>query len=172
GVILPSRRSVREWLEAFAACVRARDFAGGRILFAEDAMGFGTVATVAESRAVLIREQWRRVWTRTAGFRFERKGSRVEVSPDGLMAVAMVRWRASNNPASPRRLDRRGRATVVLRRARVDGAVYALLVRSASRSRSTIARKILKNAVSLKSASWPRRGKRGGRVGRSGGGLL
>ena len=121
-VILPSRRSVREWLEAFAACVRARDFAGGRILFAEDAMGFGTVATVAESRAVLIREQWRRVWTRTAGFRFERKGSRVEVSPDGLMAVAMVRWRASNNPANPRRLDRRGRATVVLRRPRVDAA--------------------------------------------------
>src|SRR5690606_31690891 len=107
-VILPSRRSVREWLEAFAACVRARDFAGGRVLFGEDAMGCGTVATVAEARAVLIREQWRRVWTRTAGLRFERKGSRVEVSPDGLMAVAMVRWRASNNPANPRRLDRRG----------------------------------------------------------------
>lgn len=114
-------RSVRGWLSAFAACVRERDFAGGRSLFAADAHGFGTVMRVAAARAKLEKEQWGRVWPRTSGFRFERTGARVEAGEDGLLAVVMVTWKACND-AAPKRVvfDRRGRATIVLRRERRD----------------------------------------------------
>jgi hypothetical protein len=109
------------WLDGFARCVRERDFDGGRALFAPDAHGFGTVVRVAGARAKLEKEQWGWVWPRTSGFRFERRGARVEIADDGLWAVAMVTWKACNKEA-PRRMvfDRRGRATIVLRRTGPD----------------------------------------------------
>ncbi len=114
-------QSVTDWLEAFAGCVRARDFAGGRVLFAKDAHGFGTVVRVAATRAGLEKDQWGWVWPRTSGFRFERKGARVELGEGGLTAVAMVTWKACNQ-AAPKKVvfDRRGRATILLRRDSVD----------------------------------------------------
>lgn len=109
---------VTAWLEAFAERVRARDFPGGRALFAPGAHGFGTVSRVMRSLDALEREQWARVWPVTSGFCFERRGLRIEASPDGLQAVAMATWKACNHPEPKRRVfDRRGRATVVLRRA-------------------------------------------------------
>src|SRR6266699_1681252 len=39
---------VREWLGALQACVRARDFDGGRRLCAPDTIAFGTVADFVE----------------------------------------------------------------------------------------------------------------------------
>lgn len=113
--------SVWDWLDAFASCVRGRDFAGGRALFAADTHGFGTVVRTAASRAKLETGQWRWVWPRTSGFRFERSGARVECDASGLFAVVMVRWKACNQVA-PRRMvfDRRGRATILLRRDSAD----------------------------------------------------
>lgn len=110
--------SAWRWLDAFAACVRERDFAGGRALFAPDAHGFGTIVRVSTARAKLEKKQWGRVWPRTSGFRFERARARLEIAEDGLMVVAMVTWKACNQ-AAPKRVvfDRRGRATIVLRRA-------------------------------------------------------
>jgi hypothetical protein len=113
--------SVWSWLERFAECVRERDFAGGRALFAVDAHGFGTVVRAWASRAKLEREQWGWVWPRTSGFRFERRGARVECDADGLFAVAMVSWKACNQTAPKKMVfDRRGRATIFLRRETVD----------------------------------------------------
>lgn len=109
------------WLEAFAGCVRERDFAGARAMFAADAHGFGTVVRVAESRAKLEKDQWGRVWPRTSGFRFERAGARVEIGEDGRFAVAMVTWKACDQPAPKRVIfDRRGRATIMLCRVSRD----------------------------------------------------
>ncbi len=113
--------SVWAWMDAFAACVRTRDFEGGRKLFAPDAHGFGTVVRTAGSRAKLETGQWRWVWPRTSGFRFERRGSRVERDAGGLFAVVMATWKACNQ-AAPKRMvfDRRGRATIFLRRESPD----------------------------------------------------
>lgn len=113
--------SVWSWLEGFASCVRERDFKGGRAMFAVDAHGFGTVVRTGASRAKLEREQWGWVWPRTSGFRFERRGARVEAGADGLMAVAMVTWKACNQ-AAPKKVvfDRRGRATILLCREKLD----------------------------------------------------
>lgn len=118
--------TVWDWLEDFAGNVRSRDFVRARVLFHRDALGFGTVARVANGRAEIEKGQWRRVWTRTSGFRFVRAGSRIELSDDGLLAVVMAEWRACNQ-AAPKRmvLDRRGRATIVLRRMEVNGTWLA-----------------------------------------------
>ncbi len=105
------------WLDAFSACVRARDYAAARKLFVRNTHGFGTVVKEADTRARLERMQWAKVWPATAGFRFERIGARMTISEDKSLAVAMVTWKACNHP-SPKRMvfDRHGRATVVLRR--------------------------------------------------------
>jgi ketosteroid isomerase-like protein len=111
------RGEIDRWLEAFADCVRSRDFARARGLFARDTHGFGTVERSMESLARLERAQWARVWPRTSGFCFLRTGMRVAVSGDGGQAVVMARWKACNDPAPARPVyDRRGRATVLLRR--------------------------------------------------------
>ncbi|MBC8041621.1 MAG: nuclear transport factor 2 family protein [Opitutaceae bacterium] len=115
------RGPINAWLDAFSACVRARDYEGARKLFSRDAHGFGTVVKAAGTRARLERMQWVKVWPMTAGFRFEWSGARMTVSADGSLAVIMVTWKACNHP-SPKRLvfDRHGRATVVLRRTGPD----------------------------------------------------
>lgn len=40
----PAPATPEEWLRTFEAAVRSRDFAGGRTMFAEDAVTFGTWA--------------------------------------------------------------------------------------------------------------------------------
>lgn len=90
-------------------------------MFAADAHGFGTMVRVAASRVKLEREQWGWVWPRTSGFRFERRGVRVERDAGGLFAVVMVTWKARNQ-AAPKKVvfDRRGRATIFLCREKVN----------------------------------------------------
>ena len=111
-------RALWLWMEAFSACVRARDFEGARQLFVRDSHGFGTLVKVVNTCARLERMQWAKVWPVTSGFRFERAGARMLVSADQTQAVLVATWKACNQ-AAPKRMvfDRRGRATVVLRRA-------------------------------------------------------
>src|SRR5262249_41127850 len=60
-----------EWLRAFEAAVRARDFAGGRTMFADDAVAFGTWARAVAGLDNIVREQWQNVWPRIRDFHFE-----------------------------------------------------------------------------------------------------
>ena len=53
---------VRLWFERLAACMRAVDYAGARALFAEDVVGFGSVAGFVTGREALETEQWHKVW--------------------------------------------------------------------------------------------------------------
>lgn len=109
------------WLEVFAGCVRARDYAGARKLFARDAHGFGTVVKMAGTRAGLERSQWAKVWPVTSGFRFERAQARILMSADRTQATVMAMWKACNQAAPQKPVfDRRGRATVVLTRVKPD----------------------------------------------------
>ncbi len=116
------KREVWDWLNDFSHGVQTRNFRAAKRLFLADAMGFGTVAKVAHTLDELSEKQWSKVWPRTSGFRFRRKDSRIELSPDGLLAVVMVCWVACNQPEpiKPGRFDRRGRATLMLRRESMD----------------------------------------------------
>lgn len=62
---------VEAWLRAFAAAVRARDYASGARLFAPDVIAFGTVAERAAGVDDLAARQWRNVWERTRDFDFD-----------------------------------------------------------------------------------------------------
>lgn len=109
------RTSVSEWLEGFAARVRDRDLEGGKAMFAVDCVAFGTVAGQVNSRQELIEQQWTPIWTSTQGFVFDLDGLVIESSNDGLINVAIVRWRSIGLGPDGTTFKRSGRATIVLR---------------------------------------------------------
>src|SRR5256884_6310837 len=59
---------LREWLRRWQACVRARDFEGGRRLCAPELIAFGTVADFVEGVYRVMEAQRRRVWLSNRGF--------------------------------------------------------------------------------------------------------
>ena len=66
-----ARSEALDWLSTFEAACRGRDFEAGRRLFAPDAVAFGTYATAVHGLDNIEREQWRQIWPRIRGFRFE-----------------------------------------------------------------------------------------------------
>ena len=105
---------VEQWLERFAACVRARDYDAGRKLFAHDVVGFGTYTPFAEGLDKLVENQWKPVWSATRDFRFDVAGARIEVR--GELAWAAANWSSTGIGPGGETFERRGRATIVLRR--------------------------------------------------------
>ena len=102
-----------QWLRQFEAAVRARDFATGRRLFAEDAVAFGTWATAATGLANIEREQWRNVWPRIRGFRFEEHPT-AHTTGDAAWVAAV--WSSDATGPEGQPFVRTGRATFVLAR--------------------------------------------------------
>jgi len=106
-----------EWLEAFAAAVRNRDYTTARSLFCPDVRAFGTRLPVANGIEQLEAAQWRRVWATTYGFTFQAP----KVIEAGSLCAIIAQWssrRASDD--SPRY----GRATILL--TRIDNRWFAL----------------------------------------------
>lgn len=103
---------IERWMEAFAAAVRAVDYARGAALFHPAALGFGTVVERADGVERLVREQWRKVWGVTQGFRFD-PGARIRVA--GGTAWVAATW-SSTGFRSGEPFARVGRATLVLER--------------------------------------------------------
>jgi ketosteroid isomerase-like protein len=109
--------AVRDWLDRFATCVRGRDFAGGRAMFAEDVTSFGTWTGRMDGLDTLIARQWRNVWPRTCGFSFDLENVVGDASSDGGTAWTAATWtsHALNDDGTPGFL-RSGRATFAFRR--------------------------------------------------------
>jgi len=107
--------SVRRWLKAFEARVRAADFAAARPMFARNVVAFGTRAEVATGRRRLERDQWRHVWPAIRGFRFRLSELRCLGGPDTVCAV--VPWTSRGVRADGTTFSRPGRATLFLVRA-------------------------------------------------------
>jgi len=122
---------VVDWLERFARHVRERDFDRGSTMFHRDVIGYGTWTPTAVGLDALIDEQWRPVWQRTTGFRFDTETASV-IRHDGAdgteLRVVTSRWASCGEPtnghAEP--FERRGRATIVLRRDTPDAPLLAL----------------------------------------------
>ena len=102
-----------EWLRTFEAVVRARDFAGGRALFAEDAVAFGTWARAVSGLDDIVREQWQNVWPRIENFAFDRE-TRVHTAGDHAWIAGGWTTQATGPDGKP--FHRPGRATIVLDR--------------------------------------------------------
>lgn len=105
---------LRDWFREWNRHVSARDFECARGLFDVAVSGFGTYAAIVHGREALEREQWRNVWPRISGFRFE--VDRLHGAIAGETAWAAVPWSSTGYHEDGTAFDRPGRATVVLRR--------------------------------------------------------
>jgi ketosteroid isomerase-like protein len=101
------------WLREFEAACRGRNFDAGRLMFAQDAVAFGTWATAVHGLDNIEREQWRKVWPRIRGFTFEPKP---EVRTEGDTAWIAAGWRSEATGPDGRPFPRPGRATFILSR--------------------------------------------------------
>jgi ketosteroid isomerase-like protein len=105
--------SIEAWLRDFSAVVRDRDFAAGRSFFADDAVAFGTFARAVTGLEHIEREQWRQVWPRIRGFRFDADPI-ARVAGDSAWIAAT--WASEATGPDGRAFERTGRATFVLGR--------------------------------------------------------
>ena len=116
-----AEREVIGWLNEFETACRSSDFAAGRRMFATDAVAFGTWATTMSGLDNIEQEQWRRVWPRIRGFRFEEHPV-ARVSGDSAWVAAV--WSSEATAPDGKPFTRSGRATFVL--ARRDGRWQAV----------------------------------------------
>jgi ketosteroid isomerase-like protein len=107
------RTEALEWLRAFEAACRGRDFAAGRRLFAPDAVAFGTYATVVHGLDNIEREQWRQIWPRIRQFHFEERPTAHGAGDAAWVAAA---WSSEATAPDGTPFTRRGRATFNLAR--------------------------------------------------------
>jgi ketosteroid isomerase-like protein len=105
---------VRDWLDRFAACVRAVDYAAARPFWHPDIVIFGTYQELVKSLPAWTERQWDNVWPRTAEFRFDLENIMVMAAPDGAMSVAIAPWTSTGFHEDGTPFDRPGRATIVL----------------------------------------------------------
>ncbi|WP_166302164.1 MULTISPECIES: YybH family protein [unclassified Bradyrhizobium] len=113
-------RSVFDWLERFAACVRAVDYAAARPFWHSDIISFGTYQELIRGRTRWTEMQWDNVWPRTADFAFDLDNTAVLVSADGGTATVITPWTSAGFHPDGSRFDRPGRATIILAR-QADG---------------------------------------------------
>ena len=109
-------QAVLDWLGEFEAACRGRNFDAGRLMFAQDAVAFGTWATAVHGLDNIEREQWRNVWPRIRDFTFE---PGPVVRADGDTAWIAAGWHSEATGAGGKPFARPGRATFIL--ARRDG---------------------------------------------------
>jgi ketosteroid isomerase-like protein len=112
--------SVKAWLDSFAACVRAVDYAAARPFWHPDIVIFGTYQELVRGLAAWEGTQWDNVWPRTEGFAFLLDETVVLASPNAAMAVAIAPWTSTGFRRDGTRFDRPGRSTLVLQR-QADG---------------------------------------------------
>ena len=116
-----ARSEALDWLSTFEAACRGQDFEAGRRLFAPDAVAFGTYATAVHGLDNIEREQWRQIWPRIRGFRFDAQPA---VAGTGDSAWIAATWSSEATSADGQPFTRRGRATFNL--ARRDGRWLAV----------------------------------------------
>ncbi len=114
------RRTIAAWVDRWGACVAAVDFDGAKPLFSADVVGFGTHKAFVEGLDALAGEQWGNVWPTIRDFRFQTEDLIAMVSPDRLLANAIVPWTSTGFHEDGSEFDRPGRATIVLTRDSLD----------------------------------------------------
>lgn len=112
--------SVKDWLDRFAACVRAVDYATARPFWHPDIVIFGTYQELVRGLPAWEETQWDNVWPRTEGFAFLLDETAVLASPNTGLAVAIAPWTSTGFHRDGTRFDRPERSTLVLQR-QADG---------------------------------------------------
>lgn len=111
----PLPGDIESWLKAFSRSVRERDFASGKKLFENGVVSFGTVCFRVEGIDALAARQWQVVWPNTEDFEFDYSSARVFIGAE--TATVIAGWTSTGLAPGGGRFQRRGRSTLVLRRA-------------------------------------------------------
>lgn len=104
--------AIIDWLKAFSAAVRARDYEAGKQLFAPEAMGFGTYGDRLNGLETLVEEQWRHIWEITRGYDFDYQN--VQLGVNDQLAWAAATWTSQKQDTQGIWQTRPGRATFIL----------------------------------------------------------
>jgi ketosteroid isomerase-like protein len=100
----------QDWLSEFVEAVRTGDTDAGRVLFADDVVGYGTLTPRMLGLDDLVEWQWRPTWERVETWQL----TDVDVvEQTDALAVLAVCWKRVNNDDHA---VVHGRATLVLRR--------------------------------------------------------
>lgn len=112
------KHSLTCWLNAFSENVRNRNFDGGRALFSDQAIGYGTWTSHMVGLDNLVQKQWCNVWPQTEDFTFDLEHAHFWVDhPDkpSLATIAAL-WSSRGVNENQEKFIRRGRSTTVLQR--------------------------------------------------------
>ena len=112
------RRELLGWFDAFADCVRHRDFAGAESLFDGRVIAFGTRNRIMHGLAELRERQWRPTWSTTREFRFLADTIHIHICPAGTLGWGAAQWVSRGEPAGRPGFDRSGRASLAFERDR------------------------------------------------------
>lgn len=120
------RSAVRLWFERLAQFCRDIDYEGGREIFAEDMIAFGTFTDFMRGRELTEHNQWRNVWGTIKDFCYDLDTIDVIIAGDRLTAVGMGLWQSQGFHPDGEPFDRPGRTTVVLIRRSLDEPFVAV----------------------------------------------
>lgn len=110
-------QAVRNWFIDLQRNVNALDYAAGRTSVTEDFIAFGTYANFLEGPEDAEQRQWRNVWSKIRDFKCDIDGVRAQISQDRLMGVGIGFFDSVGVGPDGEDFPRKGRFTVVLRRA-------------------------------------------------------
>ena len=107
---------VEAWFERLSEHVRAVDYEGARLLFADGMIAFGTFENFITGRERVEKAQWRNVWGVTSGFRYRMDDIRAIVSADRLTAIGMGVFDSMGYHPDGSAYERPGRTTAAFSR--------------------------------------------------------
>lgn len=107
--------AVLAWLSEMEACVRTRDYARGRAIFAPEVRAFGSRGGRLDGLDNLETDQWRRVWGTIQSFTFDRAALVWGAGGPDLLWLACP-WNSARPGADGALQPRPGRMTAVLAR--------------------------------------------------------
>ena len=105
---------IKKWLTAFADCVRSLDFDGGREMFFQDVVCFGSQAEILIGIDDLIERQWKAVWPNITDFHFQLDQMRCECNDTADIACVIVPWSSTGYYQDRTPFSRPGRLTALL----------------------------------------------------------
>ena len=105
---------IKQWLTKFAHCVHSLDFEGGREMFFQDVVCFGSRAEILIGLDDLVERQWKAIWPNITDFHFQMDHLRCECHTTDEMACVIVPWKSTGYHEKGTPFDRFGRMTALL----------------------------------------------------------
>lgn len=108
--------AVYAWMRRWQELINGGDIETARPMFDTTVVAYGSLTAIMEGRDELIAGQWSRMWPRLRDFAFDFNRMHILGDPANSIVAVAVPWQSLGRKGSGW-YDRRGRCTLVLRRA-------------------------------------------------------